>query len=613
MHDNFKSMEDVVSVITEESEPEKFVNETGEESELSDKKELQTYGLSCKIKSVYRLIRKKLSSVFKYHIKKTCTEILYITDGNVPDEYISAMQNRYPDKIITVLIPHFGNFKKDDRFVTEFSYFVRNKKHSAKLYKYQPDTKNINIYGIYSKIFSDITVPSDIYKTEFLVHYSVCARKAAAKLKPDIIHSENIPFFLGLEFSKNNKILPKVLQTIHNFDTYSDMEPFWAAINCLDKNGMDRLCKDNIIRKNLAALFGIKNINNFSKIKECLEYLYKNFELFRKTYNKDEETNENILIKRLNARTVELFSFAFPQDMFSPVYFSIKNSYFSALNSKDTDDPIWAKDMFKRNHLRKGKNRKFSGKIAHPFDVSNFRYYRDFNKQYLVKEFAEKQINTKFVDLNLFSKDEVKIYGFLDSFYKGALLFADFHNMKDEDIKIVTNSVLKCFELKKNIQVIFNLPFNFENTYIKSFIDFLEQQPSLNGKWLLIEGEINLPQFTASCDMILFPTSNIIGVEDVLYTALQYGCIPITTNSGICGDIVVDIFDNIKTGFGFKNSNNVINNEQDTFTNTLLKGLNFYVQNFSSWKILIENAIKFDTSWNNELLEEYNKIYDDAL
>ena len=612
MHDNLKFMEDVVSVITEESELKKVVNEASEESEPSEEKELQTSCLICKFEIIYRFIRKKISSVFKSHIK-TCTEILYITDGNIPGEYITAMQNRYPDKIITVLIPHFGNFKKDDRFVSDLSYFARNKKHSAKLYKYSLSTNNINIYGIYSKIFSDISIPSDIYKTEFLVHYSVCARKATEKLKPDIIHSENIPFFLGQEFSKNNKISQKVIQTIHDFDAYSDMEPFWAAINCLDKNGMDRLCKDNVIRKNLAALFGIKNTNNISKIKECLEYLYKNFELFRKTYNKDEETNENILIKRLNKRTVELFSCAFPQDMFSPVYFSIKNSSFSALNSNDTNDPSWAKDIFKRYRLKKGKNRKFSGKVAHPFDISNFRYYRDFNKQYLVKEFAEKQINTKFVDLNLFSKDEVKIYGFLDSFYKGTLLFADFHNMKDEGIKTVTNSILKCFELKKNIQVIFNVPFSFENTYIKSFIDFLEQQPSLNGKWLLIEGEINLPQFAASCDIILLPTSNIIGIEDILYTAIQYGCIPVTTDSGICGDIVIDIFDNLKTGFGFKNSETSTNYNQDPFTNTLLKGLNFYVQNFSSWKILIENAINYDTSWNNDLLEEYNKIYDKVL
>ena len=606
MHDNLKPMENVVSVNSNENkkEDEFVINE--------DKKDnFWTSEFGYDYKARYRLLRKKISSFLCKQIKKQYINILYITDGTIPSEYITALQKRYPERLITLLVPHFGNFSSSDKFITEFKYFLKNNKQSAKLYKYAPSTNNINIYGIYSKNFSDLANKSDLYEFENLIHYSASVRKAAEKLKPDIIHSENIPFYLGQEFKNSNKHPLKVMQTIHDIETYTEQEPFWAAINCLDKGDMSKLCNDKIIKKNVAALFGIKNVNRFSKMKDCLEYLYINYERYRKTYGITENTNENILINRLNERTQELFGNAFIDKTFSPIFYSIKNATISAINSTNNILPDWA--VFDYKSLKRGQCKKNTDKIAHPFNINNFRYYRDYNKQYLIKEFSEKQIKLKFVDLNLFKNNEVKIYGYLDSFYKGTLLFADFHNLKDYDIKTATNAILKCFELKKNIQVIFNVPFNFENSYIISFIDFLEQQSSLNGKWILIEGEINLPQFVAASDIILLPTSSVIGIEDTLFTALQYGCIPVTVNSGICGQVVVDIFEDIKNGFGFKNWANNSKYIQEVFTDTVLKALNFYVQNFTSWKILIENAIKYDSTWNNDLLEEYNKIYDTIL
>ena len=602
-------MEDMVPVDTEESIKEDI--EVEEDEDLNEDAIIfvqRKHG----IKSRYRLARKLLSSFFRKKAKKTCIDVLYITDGSFSNDYILELQKRYPDKIIKVLVPHFGNFSKLDKSITDFNYFLQNKQFSAKLYRYPITNDNIQVYGIYSKVFSDLIQKNDIYKFQNIIHYAACARLAEKHLRPDIVHSENIPFFLGLEFSKKNNSA-KVFQTIHDFDTYQELEPFWAAINCLDKNGMNKLCNDKIIKKNVAALFGIKNINNFSKFKECLEYLYQNFERYRKAYKKDDNTNENILLERLDSRVLELFGYAFIENFFNPVYYSIKNSSFWAINSRAETDPEWAKRLSRYNYLQKGICNKNVPKIAHPFDISNFRYYREYNKQYITKEFAEKQIKSNFVDLNLFTNDEVKIYGYLDGFYKGTLLFATFNNLKDNEIKTITNAVLKCFELKKNIQVIFNMSADFNNDYLKSFIDFLEQQPSLEGRWLFVEGDINLPQFMAASDIVLLPTSNAIGVEDILYTAMKFGCIPVTTNQGICGEIVVDIFDDMKTGFGFKDSDNRINYSEDAFTNTLLKALNFYIQNFTSWKILIENAISYDSSWNNELLEEYNKIYDKIL
>ena len=600
-------MEDIVSVETEESVKEDFIAKDADE--INQPAPSLSYGF----KTYYRLLRKNFSAYLRNHIKKQCYDILYITDGNFSKEYILNLQKRYPDKIMTVLVPHFGTLSRLDKFVANIDYFAQNKPQSAKLYKYHTDSDNIHIYGIYSKNFSDLENPLDLYKLPNLVHYSACARKAAKKLKPDIIHAENIPFCLGLEFCRNKCKSAKIIQTLHNIEIYEDIEPFWAAINLLDKNGMTKLCRDGIIKKNIAALFGIKNVNGFSKFRECLNYLYQNFERYRKTYQKDEDTNENILIDRLNKRVLYLFGSAFYNGIFNPIYFSAKEADVRAVNSGSKNVPDWFADFFGSHRLRKGKCHKSNQKIAHPFDINNYRFYREYNKQYLIKEFAEKQINSKFVDLNLFGNNEVKIYGYLDAFYKGNLIFADFSNIKDNDIKIITNAVLKCFEFKKNIQVIFNMPADCDNSYLKSFIDFMEQQPSLNGKWLFIEGKINLPQFVASSDIILLPTSNVIGIEDILFTALQYGCIPVTSDNGICGDVVVDIFDDIVSGFGFKNYSKEDAENRDGFANTLLKAVNFFVQNFTSWNILIQNALNYDSSWNNELLEEYNKLYDRVL
>ena len=600
-------MEDVVSENIEEQEEQ--------EEQVAEKEEVvlqrQTSDLLYEIEIQYRLIRKNLSAFFRNSIKKNLTNILYISDGNYSNDYILAMQKQHPDKLITILVPDFGTQKNLNKSVATLEYNLQNKRHIAKLYKYPTTQNNIQIYGISSRTFSDLEKPSDLYNIHNLSHYSASARIAAKKLKPDIIHSENIPFLLGCEFNKKSNNTVNLLQTIHDFSVYSDIEPFWAVINIFDKKEMNRLCRDKIIKKNLAALFGIKNINNFSKWKQCLEYLYNNYEQYRKTYTKEDSTNENILIGRLNKRVIELYPQAFYKEMFNPIYYSAKNSKEFAVNSKPEKYPEWMDNIPNCNILIPGANKDDKIKLAHPFDINNFRYYREYNKQYLIKEFAEKQIKTNFTDLNLFSDNEVNISGFLDSFYKGTLLLAVFNNFVTEDyIKTVANSVLKCFEYKKNIQVIFNAPSNFESQYLQSFVDFLEKQPSLIGKWVFVQGGINLPQFTASSDIILLPDSNIIGVENILYTALQYGCIPVTENSGICSDIVIDIFDDMISGFGFKTSDNSSVQDLDKFTNALFKGMSFRLQNFTSWNLLIKNAISYDSSWNFELIEKYNNLYD---
>ena len=568
--------------------------------------------LFSELKKQYRLIKKKTHLLLKKNTKNY-TNVLYVTDGNYSKEYILSFQKQYPDKVIFVIVPHIRDIKNSDKQIAEFDYNIQNKQLKAKLYKYSLTSDNIQVYGIYSEKFSKLENLKNLYKIQYLIHYVTCVRLAVRKLHPDIIHSENIPFYLGEEFTQQKETKFKVLQTVHDFYLYQDIEPFWAIINLINKKELKKICNDNIIKKNITALFGIKKFKNFSKIKVCLEYLYNNFEKYRETFNQYDDTNENVLINRLNERVCQIFPNIFYKNKFNPIYYSIKKAKNWAINSVSEKIPIWAQKFYHNNYIERGINTKINSKIAHPFDITNFRYYREYNKIYLVKEFSEKQIKTNFTDFNLFSDEEVKIYGYLDSFYKGTLLLAPLENLKDIDLKTIVYAVLKCFERKKNIQIIFNKTKVDDNKYFKSLIDFLESQPSLEGKWLFVEGKINLAQFAASSDIILLPSGDAIGEEDILYTALQYGCIPVTSNSGIFSKVVIDIFDDITSGFGFKESQSSTNTKEDGYTNILLKALHFYVHNFTSWKILIENAMNYDSSWSFELIQKYNALYEDIF
>ena len=53
------------------------------------------------------------------------------------------------------------------------------------------------------------------------------------------------------------------------------------------------------------------------------------------------------------------------------------------------------------------------------------------------------------------------------------------------------------------------------------------------------------------------------------------------------------------------------NNE--IFMTPVIKALNLYQNNPSSWNLLIKNCMNYDSSWNFKILEKYGKIYDELL
>lgn len=622
------------------------------------------------LKSYYRFARKKLTSKVRETMQKNFTNILYLTldcpefssnslrDDN-PLEYISEMRSQYPDNNIRVMVPLINieeDFNLNKKIILNFngktkilektnikvSFFLQNKTQEAYLYKFPKNDSNIDVYGIYSPKFSYVKNINDLSRLQYLAVFIKSARLIIKKLYKDdfavdIVHCENIPFYLGGEFESKIPYQIKVLQTIKDFTqiNVAKMEAFWAFINLADKKSMNKLCKDPLIKKYIATLFNLHNTKRFYQMKECLNFIYKNYYKFRKFVDKGESVDENFIFNRLNARTLQLFSqIAYEEELyFHPMIYTLKRADYWVTTSKTyykeiLENPNLSGKMFRYLNRSKEKSTYVSygcnfnkyplentRQIYNCFNTENFRGQRVKNKTALLKEFSSDRIKTNFVDPTLFKDENVKIIGNLDSFYDAPIFFANPTNeVYAHGVDILFNTILKLFELHKNIQAIICIKDGLKNSFIKNWIDFLSQNKYFNGRWVFIDGEINLPKFLSATDMMLLPRrANMTSIEHFL--AMHYGCVPIIARNGILNDTIADIFDDINLGSGFKTKKSLILEEDynDLFITPVLKALNIYQNNPSSWNLLIKNCMNKTCGWDFKILEKYNKIYKDLI
>ena len=596
-------------------EPHKEINEADVHNSL-------VYDL----KALIRLLRKNLLHIIKPKKKNEFKCVLYVTLNEPPIDYILAFRNQYPDKVIKV-ITAVDDIKGLENTGMSFEYYLQNRMNTAKLYKFPKNRNNIEIYGLYSPAFSGC----DRTRLQYLAPFVKALRICAKELKPDIIHSDNIPFFLGAEFESKISYPAGVFQLIRDFGEIeaNKTEAFWTAINLADKRGMKKICRDKIIKKCIASLFNLHNTKRFYQMRECLEFIYANYFKFRKYIDKCEDIDENILFNRMNARAVQLFpQLSYEGEMFcNSMYNSLKKSDFWAVISKTYYNEILDSSELSGkiyNRIIKTKNK--SSYVSYgcniepetlyqPFNTENFRELRKKNKKYLLKELSKERIKTRFLDINLFEDENYAIYGYLDSFYEAPLIFIrGNNNILADGIYIAFNTIFKLFELHKNIQVIINFPDGLKNDYIKTRVNFLEKNYSLNGRWVFIDGRINLARFYAAADMAFYPVrSNTTSTEH--YTCMKYGCIPIASRVGIYNDTIADIFDDITYGCGFKTKTKLTIEEDANmiYFETVSKALNLYVNNPASWNLLIKNSMNYDSGWRFDIIERYNKIYEQIL
>ena len=621
-------------------------------------------------KAYFRLFRKKFSNFYREKMHKNFKNIVYLTLDcppysvntnrlDSPLEYIVELQKQYPDKDIRVLIPIINvsdDFKTSKKLILDigdkqrvlektslsFNFFLQNRNQEATVYKFPKNNTNVQVYGLYSPSFSFCRDTSEVSRLHHLAPFLKASRIAIKKMstidfQPDIVHCENIPFFLGAEFENKISYPVKVLQIVKDFMQIdvAKQEAFWAAINLADKSTMRKICNDMMIKKCVANLFKLRNTQSFYPIKDCLKYVYKNYFQFRKYIDKGEDIDENIIINRLNARIIQMFPNIAQGDelYFNTMIQSIKKADFWAVMSKTYYEEIFENPeisgvMYKQLLSTKNKSCSLSfgldtnkyplektRDLYQGFNLSNFREMRSINKTALVKEFSEDRIKTNFVDPTLFQSEKYEIVGSLDSFYDSPLFFAySTPEIFANGVDILFNTILKLFELHKNFQVIICVKDGLKSSFVKNWLDFVQKHKYFNGRWVFIDANINMTKFLSASDMILIPRrANMTSPEH--YLAMHYGCVPIVAKTGILNDTISDIFDDINLGCGFKTKTSLLTNEDpnDLFITPVMKALNIYQNNPSSWNLLVKNCLNKPCGWSFEILEKYNNIYEELV
>lgn len=582
------------------------------ESEVSDKNDL------ChELRIQYRLTRKKISRFLRNLFKKNFTNILLITVDTPPTDYITMLQKQYPDKVISVLVPLFSD---EDRHMKKTSvkidYYIQGKTSSAYLYKIPDEFNNIQIYGVFTEEFARIENKQDIYNIKNISRFVKIARKIALKLKPGVIHAENIPFFAGLELeSRWSSGYPiKTAQFFNNYRMYEETEPFIAAVTFANKKEIKKICRDNTIKNCISAIFNASSQKNIKKTETYINYILKKYDEYRKNVSQKEDTKENINLRRMNERILKMFpQMAYKKEQcYNPIYYSLKQASAKVIHTLSDDKPSWADSIADTIYLPLKCTLSDNYKLHENFNQENFRDTRFLNKKYIIREFSRKRIELKFFDLGIFEEEDTGIRGYLEPFISTPLIFYTINAQTTlQDIKTATLSILKAFEEGKNIQVIYNYPKGLNNSYLNSLFDFVESQTVLNGRWVALEGKIKIPQFLAASDMILIPSSNSYKIEPLLFNALKQGCIPLISGRDFTNYNISDIFDNLVSGCVFKTKKT--DNNDTEFESLLIKTLDFYNTNNSSWNLIIKNAMNYDCSWDFKSLEEYNNIYEELI
>ena len=317
-----------------------IINEAKEDI---DNESYENTDLAKEFKIYLRLLRRKYNTFIRQKLQKNFVNIIYLTldcppytknfsKSYSPIEYITEFQKQYPDKNIQILIPLInidndfkpskklsininGKMRNIEKTSLCFKYFIQNKLHEAIVYKLPRTESNIQVYGIYSETFSHCKDITEISRLQNLAPFLKSARIVIKKMSkigfsPDIVHCENIPFYLGGEFENKLPYQIKVLQSVKDFMQYdlAKTEAFWAAINLADKSAMRKICKDDLIKKCVAKLFSLYNAQKFYKMKDCLRFIYKNYYAFRKYVEKGDDIEENIIFNRSKNNVSSIFS-----------------------------------------------------------------------------------------------------------------------------------------------------------------------------------------------------------------------------------------------------------------------------------------------------------------
>lgn len=568
-------------------------------------------------KLYFRFLRRRFSIFSSAKKENELKEIIYLTVKEPPLDFISAFRQQYPDKIIKVLVP-IDNIEGLEDLEKDVSFFMQNRMHSASLYRIEEPVEHVEIFGLYSETFAG-KKRSDF---GFLAPFMKAARLVIKELDPDIVQADNLPFFFGAEFEPAYPLRIKIMQVIQDFTDFNNLktDSFRAVINFADEKILKKLLKNKIVKKGIASLCALPKSSDNPD--EALEFICGNYEQFSNAGD-DEIVNYKSEIKQLNLQIQKLFPQMMIEDdlVYNPISYTLKNTncwiavsktyYKDLLTKPELSGKFYnsiVKTKSKSTYVLYGHKAE-SAEIIQDFTAENFRDYRVRNKNFVVREFSSARVKINFISSKLFADKNYTIRGFLDSSVDAPLIFSKFSSdifSTGADIGLAV--LLNLLNLHQNVQIIVNIPSGLENPHVVSWVEFLEKNKSLDGRWMFIDGNVNQPQFYAAADIALFPAKeNPTGYGH--YTAMKYGCVPVASRFGIYNDTIYDIFDDMTRGCGFKTQNNKNQDVFNDFYLTVQKALNMYNQNEGSWNLLIKNAMEYDSGWTFKIIERYNKIY----
>ena len=619
----------------------------------------------------YKMLRKTIRKYVNEKIDKKFTNIIYLTaecpiympnteSQDSPIDFIYEMRKQYPDTEIRLMIPIIGldsNTKiakkinietEHDNFELErtsinCSFFAKSMNCECAVYKFRKNEFNVTIYGIYSDSFSYLKTSEELMSFDKLIFFIKAARAVIKNLKkdgfkPDIVQAEKVPFFMGAEFESKFPTSIKVLQVFDNFAKLekNKQEPFWSILNLADKENIKKICSDAYIENCFAKLFSIPAKNVFPRMEECISLIYENYKIFHNSEPEETQNNGDIIFRHLNRRIKKLFP-NFIEDnneYYYPFLNSLINCNFWAVYSETYYKDLYREKLASPNIMKNlDKTAYKSGFLPcavnfenyfieseigmhNKFDSNNFLEERTKNKKTIIKEFSSSSIKTKFIDETIFrTPDYAKICGYLDTFYSAPLLFANPKSeVFEEGVDILFSTLLKLFERNRNIQMIISIKNGLKNNYIKSVVDFLEENKIFMGRWVYIDDDLNPAKIYSSADIYLYP-ARICDKSVKHLTGIHYGCVPIVSNAGLLNDAVIDIFDDISDGNGFKVKQSLLYEDENTnlYINTLEKALDLYNNNPSSWNIIVKNCINTNTGWDFSKLEHINQIYENII
>ncbi len=609
--------------------------------------------LKSNCKTFYKNIKKHIN----FQSDKSFTNIVYLTTecplymSNVermdsPVDFIFKIRNQYPDNNICLLIPIIGlskdtkiskkftleiadRFYELERTSINFNIFSENRNWECSLYRFSQNELNIKIYGIYSPSFSYLKNIEELKTFEKLISFMKAVRSVVKNLgkegfKPDIVHSETLPFYLGVEFEPKFPANIKVLQVFENFAKMEreKQEAFWSAINLVDKEGMKKICSDIYIQNCFARLFNLPVKEILPKMGNCINLIYENYRMFHNSEVGEYKNHGDIIFRHLNNRIKKLFPAItlHGTDYYYPFLSSLSNCAFWAVYSKTYYSDLYSEGLASPQIMKEIiKTTDKSGYVQPVISIEDYLgaiESKTKNKKLFIKEFSSDSIKTDFINKTMFKNpDNIKIYGYLDSFYDAPLLFANpKSDIFEEGIDILFSAVLKLFERNRNIQFIISMKDGLKNNYVKSFVEFLQNNKIFMGRWVYVDGEFNLNKIFSAADIYLYPArfcdkslNHVLGIK--------YGCVPIVSNAGILNDTVIDIFDNISDGNGFKTKESLLREDENTniYIDYIEKALEVYNTNPSSWGIIIRNGQEFNKENDFLVLEHYNNIYKSIL